>query len=82
MGEHLPRNYLELEKLVLSEAKKRMPPVIPWAEYMEMAKLCLIFTERDLLAATSVLHKFGSLFHFPEYQKVCPAFFCSPLAFK
>jgi len=70
MGEHLPRNYLELEKLVLSEAKKRMPPVIPWAEYMEMAKLCLIFTERDLLAATSVLHKFGSLFHFPEYQKL------------
>jgi hypothetical protein len=70
IGQPLPSNYLELEKHLASQAKERMPPIVSWTEYRAMARLCLIDGEQDLLTATSLLHNFGSLVHFPNDEKV------------
>ena len=70
MGEPLPSNYMELEKLIVTEGKKKLPPTVSWAEYQAMPRLCLIDAERDLLTATSILHNLGSLVHFPNDEKV------------
>jgi hypothetical protein len=70
MGQPIPSNYLELEKLLVNQSKERMPPIMSWSEYRSLAKLCLIEREHDLLAATSLLHNFGSLVHFPNDEKV------------
>jgi hypothetical protein len=73
MGQPVPSNYLELEKLLVAQSKERMPPIMSWDEFRSLARLCLIEREHDLLAATSLLHNFGSLVHFPNDEKVqCP----------
>jgi hypothetical protein len=75
MGQPVPSNYLELEKLLVAQGKERMPPIMSWDEFRSLARLCLIEREHDLLAATSLLHNFGSLVHFPNDEKVraCPS---------
>ena len=70
VGQPLPSNYMELEKLIVTEGKKKLPAIVSWAEYQAMARLCLIDAERDLLTATSILHNLGSLVHFPNDEKV------------
>jgi hypothetical protein len=70
VGQPLPSNYMELEKMMVAEGKKKMPPIVSWTEYQAMARLCLIDDERDLLTATSILHNLGSLVHFPNEEKV------------
>jgi hypothetical protein len=70
VGQAVPSNYLELEKVLASQAKERVPPIVAWSEYRTLARLCLIEHEHDLLTATSLLHNFGSLVHFPNDDKV------------
>jgi hypothetical protein len=70
VGQAVPSNYLELEKVLASQAKGRVPPIVAWSEYRTLARLCLIEHEHDLLTATSLLHNFGSLVHFPNDDKV------------
>jgi hypothetical protein len=70
VGQAVPSNYLGLEKVLASQASERVPPIVSWSEYRALARLCLIEHEQDLLAATSLLHNFGSLVHFPHDDKV------------
>jgi hypothetical protein len=75
IGQPLPSSYLELEKILVGQARERVPPIMSWGEYRSVAKLCLIEHEQDLLTATSLLHNFGSLVHFPNDEKVPSHFF-------
>jgi hypothetical protein len=70
IGQALPTNYLELEKILVGMPKERMPPILPWSEYESLARLCLVEQEHDLRAATSLLHNLGSIVHFPNDEKV------------
>jgi len=70
IGQPLPSNYLELEKLLANHTKTHSPPIISWSDYQAFARLCRIEEEQDILAATSLLHNFGSLVHFPNDEKV------------
>ena len=69
MGEQYPSNYLELEKMVISERKRRMPPIMSLEEFKALASVCLI-GESSLLTAMSLLHNLGSLVHIPNDPKV------------
>jgi hypothetical protein len=42
IGQALPANYLELEKILVNLPKERMPPILPWSEYQSLARLCLV----------------------------------------
>jgi len=70
IGQALPTNYLELEKILVGMPKERMPPILPWSEYESLARMCLVEQEHDLRAATSLLHNLGSIVHFPNDEKV------------
>ena len=74
MGALLPKNYLELERLIIKERKSRTPPVITWEEYTSMAALCLITQPQDLITATTLLHNLGSLVYFGTDPKVLFSF--------
>ncbi len=49
MGQPLPSNYLELERMIISEAKGKIPPIISWNDYKSLASLCLIEVRREVL---------------------------------
>lgn len=68
----MPSSYLELEKVVLQQAKSRNPPVLKWDAYRELAELCAIKDCEcgDLTAATALLHSLGSLVHFANEDKL------------
>eukprot|EP01104_Vermistella_antarctica_P011534 TRINITY_DN3225_c0_g1_i1.p1 TRINITY_DN3225_c0_g1~~TRINITY_DN3225_c0_g1_i1.p1 ORF type:complete len:2234 (+),score=480.91 TRINITY_DN3225_c0_g1_i1:263-6964(+) len=68
MGEEVPLNYLELEKLVLDMKVKRVPPIMTWDEFTAIGVMCNIKTQESLLVATSLLHKLGSMLHFPSKE--------------
>mmetsp|Transcript_33003 Transcript_33003/g.82965 ORF Transcript_33003/g.82965 Transcript_33003/m.82965 type:complete len:2143 (+) Transcript_33003:102-6530(+) len=66
MGEQMPLNYLELEKLVGTEAPKRRPPIVTMEEFSSMGAMVNIKDSKQLLNATDLLHKLGSLVHFAK----------------
>jgi hypothetical protein len=71
MGRAMPSSYLALEKAVSAQAKTKVPPVMTWAEYRDLARLSLIEESGDdLRTATTLLHNLGSLVHFPNEEKV------------
>lgn len=81
----MPSSYLALEKAVQAQAKARMPPILSWREYSELAYLSRIDEEGDdLRTATALLHNLGSLVHFSNEEKVHWCFFFEhkPIAYR
>jgi len=73
MGRAMPSSYLALEKAVAVQAKTKVPPVMTWAEYRDLARLSNVEESGDdLRTATTLLHNLGSLVHFPNEEKVPP----------
>ncbi|KAL6055426.1 Myotubularin-like phosphatase domain [Balamuthia mandrillaris] len=42
------------------------PPVISWTKYRDIARLCLLTSEHNLLVATKMLHNAGKILYFGE----------------
>jgi len=40
MGERMPKSYMALERALIAERAKRVPPVLSWEEFRELAKRC------------------------------------------
>jgi len=67
--QRIPSSYLVLEKALMAHAKTQMPPVLSWAEYDQVAKLCMVEGRENLYTATVLLHNLGSLVHFGDDEK-------------
>lgn len=72
VGRPMPSTYLALEKALQAQCKVRMPPILTWREYRDLAHLSQIEVEGDdLITATTLLHNLGSLVYFANEEKVC-----------
>jgi hypothetical protein len=65
MGEMLPSSYLLLEKSVVEE-RRRVPPIVSKAKFLEMGQCCSITSETELFRASSLLHNLGTLIYFDK----------------
>jgi len=77
MGQSIPSNYLELERMLHERTRKELP-ILSWSEFKSLAKSCLIEHEQDLISVSSLLNSLGSLIHFPKDEKVSCAAVCFP----
>ncbi|EFA82412.1 leucine-rich repeat-containing protein [Heterostelium album PN500] len=66
INEKIPLTYASLETSLLEEAKKRMPPIVSWSEYCNIAKLVNITSQEKLVRATQTLHRWGSIMWFDD----------------
>lgn len=66
MGELIPSSYLSLEKFVLEERPRRMPPVVSLRTFQAMAAACNVTAADSQAVATRLLHSLGVLVHYGQ----------------
>jgi hypothetical protein len=71
MGERMPKSYMALERALIAERAKRVPPVLSWEEFRELAKRCGV--DDDL----GTLHHHHLIFMIITISVMCGGGYCS-----
>ncbi|KAF2072479.1 hypothetical protein CYY_006211 [Polysphondylium violaceum] len=66
LKEKVPSSFFTLEEALLEVKKKRIPPVMMWQEYINLANICNLKDAVQIQRATEFLHNIGSIVYFND----------------
>eukprot|EP01132_Coremiostelium_polycephalum_P002390 gene2390-2955_t len=66
LKEKVPSSFFTLEEALLEVKKKRIPPVMMWQEYINLANICNLKDSVQIQRATEFLHNIGSIVYFND----------------
>ncbi|PRP75101.1 leucine-rich repeat-containing protein [Planoprotostelium fungivorum] len=78
MGESIPTSFKLLEKQMIDESKKRVPPVMTRRELQKFGMISNINDDRELARATKILHEMGSLIYLENDIRLTDTIVLSP----
>eukprot|EP01133_Synstelium_polycarpum_P004077 gene4077-4749_t len=62
----VPSSFFTLEEALLEVRKKRIPPIMMWPEYINLANICNLKDAVTIQRATEFLHNIGSIVYFND----------------
>ncbi|EGC32773.1 cGMP binding protein with small GTPase-serine/threonine kinase-dep-rasgef-gram-and two cGMP binding domains [Dictyostelium purpureum] len=66
LKEKVPSSFFTLEEALIEVKKKRIPPVMMWQEYINLANICNLKDSVQIQRATEFLHNIGSIVYFND----------------
>ncbi|GAM20898.1 hypothetical protein SAMD00019534_040730 [Acytostelium subglobosum LB1] len=62
----IPSSFFTFEEALLEAKKKRIPPIMNWQEYINLANICNLKDSVKIQRATEFLHNIGSIMYFND----------------